>query len=243
MLLRCIHAETIKLRRSMIFAICILIPIIPAIMGTFNYLQNLEILQSEWYSLWTQFTLFYASLFFAPLIGIYCSYLWRMEHLNRNWNMLMSAPVSVSSMYLGKLAVILRVTVVTQMWVGILFFLCGKLAGLPGVFTPRILFWLFRGALAAVAIGALQLLLSMVIRSFSVPIAVSLVGSVAGLMLSNQGLGLYFPYSLMLMGMNANKSTDALSGSGLSFLVSVCFFFFFFYGVAIYILKRRDVRA
>ncbi|MFR2020841.1 MAG: hypothetical protein ACLS6G_10240 [Christensenellales bacterium] len=32
--------------------------------GTFNYLQNLEILTDGWYSLWTQHTLFY-SLFLS----------------------------------------------------------------------------------------------------------------------------------------------------------------------------------
>ena len=65
MLTRCILAERKKLRHSLILPACILIPIIPAIMGTFNYLQNLGILKSEWYSLWTQHTLFYASFFFC----------------------------------------------------------------------------------------------------------------------------------------------------------------------------------
>ena len=58
MLLRCILAEHGKLRHSVILPACILIPVIPAIMGTFNYLQNQEILKAEWYSLWTQNTLF-----------------------------------------------------------------------------------------------------------------------------------------------------------------------------------------
>lgn len=44
MLTRCIRAEKLKLRHSLIFPACILIPIIPAVMGTFNYMQNLGIL-------------------------------------------------------------------------------------------------------------------------------------------------------------------------------------------------------
>ena len=46
MLLRCILAEREKLRHSVILPACILIPVIPAIMGTFNYLQNQEILRA-----------------------------------------------------------------------------------------------------------------------------------------------------------------------------------------------------
>lgn len=66
MLLRCIISERIKLKHSVIFPACIIIPVIPAVMGTFNYLQNISILTDEWYSLWTQATLFYATFFYAP---------------------------------------------------------------------------------------------------------------------------------------------------------------------------------
>ena len=41
MLLRCIQAENMKFKHSVIYLAFIAIPIIPAIMGTFNYLQNL----------------------------------------------------------------------------------------------------------------------------------------------------------------------------------------------------------
>ena len=65
MLLRCIRAENRKLHASPIWFMFFILPIISAGYGTFNYLQNLEILRDGWYSLWTQHTLFY-SLFFFP---------------------------------------------------------------------------------------------------------------------------------------------------------------------------------
>lgn len=243
MLQRCIHAESQKLRHSVIFPACILIPVIPAVMGTFNYLQNTDILTEGWYSLWTQLTLFYAGFFYAPLIGLYCSWLWRLEHRNNNWNVLMTAPVPISCLYLGKLAVIFLVTLATQLWMGVLYFICGRLVGFSGFFPSEILFWLLRGTLASAAIGSLQLLLSMVIRSFSVPIGIALVGSVLGMLLSNKGLGLFWPYSLMLLGMNSNKSSDALAGNWLPFILSTLLFFLIFCGIAVWLLKNRDVRA
>lgn len=93
------------------------------------------------------------------------------------------------------------------------------------------------------AIGALQLLLSMCIRSFSVPIGIALAGGVAGLVISNKGLGLYWPYALMLMGMNSNKNEDTLAGHSLSFFLSVLLFFLAFSGISILLLKKRDVKA
>lgn len=243
MLLRCIKSESQKLRHSLIFPACVIIPVIPAIMGTFNYLQNTEILTQQWYSLWTQHTLFYASFFYAPLIALYCSYLWRLEHRNNNWNVFMTAPVSVPCLYLGKLAVIFRVTLITQLWVGILYVFCGKTLGFPGFCPADIYFWLLRGTLAAAAIGAVQLLLSMVIRSFSVPIGIALIGSVLGMLLSNKGLGLYWPYSLMLMGMNSNKTKDVLNGNSLPFILSTLVFFLVFYLIAVRMLRTRDIHA
>ena len=64
MLKRCILAENRKLHASPIWAMFFVLPILSATYGTFNYLQNLEILTDGWYSLWTQHTLFYSMLFF-----------------------------------------------------------------------------------------------------------------------------------------------------------------------------------
>ena len=71
MLYACMKSEKIKIRRSFIWLAFFLIPIVPAIMGVQNYLNNLLYLKSGWYSLWTQVTLFYTDFFFAPLIAIY----------------------------------------------------------------------------------------------------------------------------------------------------------------------------
>lgn len=243
MVLRCIKAENMKLKHSIIWSACIFIPVIPAVMGTFNYLNNVGLLTEGWYSLWTQFTLFYSWLFYAPLIALYCSYLWRLEHLNSNWNVLMTAPVPVRDVFLGKLAVIFRVTLFTQVWVFLLYVICGKLCGLPGAAPLDTVLWMLRGTLAAAAIGTMQLLLSMIIRSFAVPIGIALAGSILGFLFINKGWELYWPYSLMMAGMNSNKSEDTLGGNLIPFLVSVAVFFAVFAGAAVMWLKKKDVKA
>ena len=80
MLENCILCEKMKLRRSPMWIAFVLFPIVPAALGTGNYLNNLTLLKSEWFSLWTQETLFYSNFFFAPLIAVYCGYLWRIEN-------------------------------------------------------------------------------------------------------------------------------------------------------------------
>lgn len=242
MLLACVKTEQKKLRHSHLWAAFLLIPLLPTVMGAANYVNNLGLLKSEWYSLWTQHSLFYADFFYAPLTALYCSYIWRVEHLNYNWNHLMTMPVSEADVFLSKLLLALRCTIMLQLWMWVLFLAAGKVVGLPGLPDPQILIWLFRGSIGAVAVTALQLVFSMLIRSFAVPIALALLGSVAGLLASNSGLGLFWPYSLMLIGMNANKTEDMVSSS-LGFGVSTLVFFLAFTGFGILWLKRKDVHA
>ena len=242
MLLACVKTERKKLHHSNLWVAFLVIPLLPTVMWAANYMNNLGLLKSEWYSLWTQHSLFYANFFYAPLIALYCSYIWRVEHLNYNWNHLMTMPVSAADIFLSKLLLAMRCTIVLQLWMWVLFLTAGKAVGLPGLPDVQILGWLLRGSLGAFAITALQLVLSMMIRSFAVPIALALLGSVAGLLASNGGLGLFWPYSLMLMGMNANRTEDMVS-SFLGFGVSTLVFFLVFTGFGIYWLRRKDVRA
>ena len=83
----------------------------------------------------------------------------------------------------------------------------------------------------------------MVIRSFAVPIGIALAGSIIGFIVSNKGWGMYCPYSVMLLGMNSNKSNDSLRQDLIPFLVSLCVFFLLFTGSSIWYLKKKDVRA
>ncbi len=243
MLLACMKSEQIKLRRSFIWIAFVLIPLIPSLMGTQNYLNNIELLKSEWLSLWTQETLFYSNFFFAPLIAIYCSYLWRMENQNKNRYMLLTQPVPVRNVFLGKFITILKITFFTQFWVFLLFLISGKLVDLPGLPPAQTFAYTIRGLLGGAAIAALQLLISMIVRSFAAPIAIAVAGSISGLIAANSKYGLYYPYSLMMLGMNANKSDDMLSGNNLSFFLFCFFYLVLFCCIAIFLLKHQDVKG
>lgn len=243
MLLACIKSEQLKLRRSHIWIAFVLTPIIPAFMGTQNYLNNLGVLQSEWFSLWTQETLFYSNFFFSPLIAIYCSYLWRIENQNKNRHMLLTAPVPVRDLFLGKLFSIIKITVFTQIWIFVLFILSGKLVQLLGFPPLQTLAYIVRGLLGGIVIAALQLLISMLLKSFATPIAIAVIGSITGLLAANSRYGIFYPYSLMMLGMNANKTEDMLSGNSIPFILSSLFYLILFCRTAVSILKHQDVHA
>ena len=244
MLFQCVCAENRKLHAAPVWILFLLLPLISAAYGTLNYLQNLEILKDGWYSLWTQHTLFYSMFFFPAMVSAYAAWLWRLEHLGHNWNLIMTAPVKPMDLWLAKFAVIIKLAFLTDGFVFLLYIFCGKtFAALPGWPPVRLLIYLLRGVLGALPIIAVQLTIAMCIRSFAVPIFLGLVGGVAGMLISAKGAALFWPYSLMQLGMNANKSEDLLSGKIGLFLVSCSIWLAGVLLVSYLFLKKRDVRA
>ncbi len=219
MLAKAIYCERMKCKNTLIWPAFLIIPVIPILLGSGNYLSNLDLLKSEWYSLWTQVSLFYATFFFAPLIGAYCAFLWRYENFNNCRNVLFSTPVSYSTIYLSKFMLVCILSLLTQVWFTILFFAAGKIIGLPG-FPPSDLFsWIFRGLSGAFVIAALQFLIAAQVRNFATPIALGVAGGVIGLLAANTSAGIFCPYSQMLLGMNSNKSEDVLGQNATLFFV------------------------
>ena len=214
MLLRALRSEGMKCRRSPVWAVFLVLPLFPAIMGTLNYLGNLEILDNGWYSLWSQHTIFSASFFMPAQFGVFCAWQWRLEHTDHNWNSLMTAPVPVRDLYWSKFLLAAGVAVLGQVW-------------------------MFFGALGGMAVCAVQLFLSLVIRSFAPPVALGLVGGIAGLVMTSQGAGLYCPYSLLCLGMRANNPNLSLEVGPFVLACGVCIALFSF--LTIRCMAGRDV--
>ena len=127
MLLRLLKAERMKLKRSPVWLAFLFMPVVPALLGTINYMANIEILQSGWYSLWTQHTLFTCYFFLPVMLGIYCAYLMRLEHQNHNWNKLLTMPSRAYQVFLSKLITASTMLLMTEAWIGVLFILSGKI--------------------------------------------------------------------------------------------------------------------
>lgn len=241
MLLRCLKAELQKCRRSPVWLAFLVLPIFPAILGTGNYLGNLEALENGWYSLWSQHTLF-SSMFFLPaLLGVFCAWQWRLEHTDHNWNSFLTAPVPVRDLYGAKLILAAVVSLLAQVCIGVLFLLSGKIAGISGPVPPELPEWLLCGALGGISVCAVQLFFSLVIRAFAPPVAFGLVGGILGLMFTAQGWGYAFPYSLLCLGMRANNPQMELDLK--PFVLPALVYTVVFAFLSLRYLQRRDAAA
>lgn len=231
--------EFIKIKRSPIWIAFLALPAISAFIGTFNYIENIGILKDLWYSLWSQHTLFLCYFFMPPLLGVFCSYIWRLEHTGTNWNQLM-VNTSPWKIIKNKLFTSLLLLLFFIIWVFILYFFCGKSAGITTPLPVELFSWLIFGFIGGSTVVAAQIFLSLVLHNFVVPIGIALAGSIAGLILSSRGFWYILPYSLLSMGMRANNPYYEIDQ--FQFL-AVCVFFIFLYsfGSVIYLIKSDVV--
>lgn len=244
MIVQCLHAEWLKLRHSRFWYILIILPIISTFIGSINYYFNQGILQNEWYSLWSQVSLFYGEFFFPILIAICCSLIWRLEHFNKNWNLLMTMPVSLPNIYLAKLFTISLMLLFVQGVFFLLYVTAGAVIGFSTSLPKELFGWLIRGWFAGVAISALQLTLSMVIRSFAIPIGISLCASFIGLGLYVLDLGIFFPHSLLTLGMSVISQTGLPSlMNHIAFFLINLFYIIISFLFAMEWMRKKDVFA
>lgn len=244
MLIRCIRAEWIKLRHTRIWLLLIILPFISVLIGCFNFYMNQGVLKKEWYSLWSQVSLFYGEFFFPILIAIFCAFMWRLEHFNKNWNMIMTAPNSVISIFFAKLIVVGSMLIFAQGLFALLYFFGGKLLGLTSELPVELFGWLLRGWISALTISTLQLALSMRIKSFAVPIGIGFCAAILGLGLYVINLGMLFPHSLLAIGMGVlSQSSISSQWNHLLFYIMNGLYIVVFSLFAIYRMKTSDVEA
>lgn len=241
---RVLEAEKMKENHSPIWLAFFILPIIPAVMGTLNYLANQEILQNQWYDLWTQHTLFSCYFFLPILIGIYCAWLWRIEHQQHNWNVMLTVPVPILYLYGAKFVMAAVLLFFTQIWIGVLYFLSGTICGMTMAFPfAAVVNWLACGWLGGMTICTLQLLLSLLIRSFSIPVGMALLGGLLGLAATAKGWGAYFPYALFAIGMRANTAEMALSCGTEPFLFFTVSYLLLFFIFSLLYMSRAELAA
>lgn len=243
MYFRFVRAERMKLRRSFIWLALLALPLLAAFLGTFNYWNNRAMLTKQWYSLWTQHALFYCVLFAPALTGVYCAYVCRLEHLNHNWNTIMTLPCPTGIMILGKLTIVSILSALTQIFIGILFIVSGKLVGITEPIPIELLYWLARGWLSLDSMAAILLFFALTIRSFAIPVALGLLGGFVGLAIRVQGYGAYYVFSLLSVGMcTFNPSVPMDCSAGL-FIGSCLIYLFIGIASCTIWMQRHDTKA
>lgn len=214
-----IISEFLKLKRSMSWAVVVLLPIIMVIAGGASTITGEGGFADGWNTLWIRSIGFYGMAILSVGIAILASLVWRVEHKNSNWNALMSRPVPTWQVVIGKIAAIAALAAVMQVCLVTAVVVLGKFVyGLPGMLPADYLVTSLLVIVAQVPVAALQSALSTFFRSFAAPVAIGLVLTGVGTMalLMKIQIAVVTPYALLTQTTQIG-STALLSGQGTNF--------------------------
>ena len=245
-----LSAEVLKLKRSQVWAVVVVLPLVMSALGVVNTAASGTGLAEGWDTLWLRTAVFFGLFPLALGVAVLASLVWRPEHRGGNWTALMSGPVSSARIVVAKTAVVAGLGIamlavqLAAVWVlGAAFF------GLDGALPPRYLVVAAVTAAAVIPLAALQSLLSMVMRSFAAPIGVALVGAGLAVVLMTAKVHAaiaVLPYALATragqLASGAFGDSGALTaGSVAAVLVATVVLGGVVTAIAVRVLDRRDV--
>lgn len=208
-------AEFAKLRRSLSWAVVVLLPVIMVVSGTAMTLLGSEPLDHGWHTLWLRSVVFYGLFPLAVGIGILASLVWRVEHRGGNWNALLSAPTRAVQIVAAKATVITTLAAAMQAVLLVSVVGIGKFAfGLPGILPLKYVGVSVLIVLAGLPVAVLQSGLSMLMRSFAAPIAITFLGAgLSDLLLLSEIDAAIFVLPYALIGHATQLGTEAFGNA------------------------------
>ncbi|RKN84302.1 ABC transporter permease [Paenibacillus ginsengarvi] len=233
-MIRLFRSELLKLRKSPIAPLVCVSPVIAAVIGLLSSQSGTV---NPWTETLTYMATLHALLFLPLLAGVFSAFVCRYEHAGGGWKQLLALPVSRSSVFVVKFAIVLGLLAFTQLLLVAGLLAVGTLKGFAepvpwGIVAKSAL----GGLLACMPLAALQLAVSVAWSSFAAPLAVNVVFTLPNILVANsETYGPYYPWAQPLLAMlpPSGESFGAfLVPAGTLFtVIFVCFAVFFITGL------------
>ena len=196
-MLSILKSEWFKLRKSKIFGILLVGPLIGLGAGIGANTAETAGVMNEWYMLLIYMNLPYSILFLPLVTGVLASLVCRYEHQAGGWKQLLALPVTRGKVFAAKYALILLLVLLIQLFYLAAIFGAGLYKGVPDPF-PAAIIWksILGGWVATFPLVALQLWMSVWFKSFAAPFAVNVVFTLPSILAMNsEKVGPYYPWA------------------------------------------------
>jgi ABC-2 type transport system permease protein len=219
-LLRCLSAETLKLRRTLALALTVLAPFVIALLVFAMYAQHSEYyINSGGINPWKQLcdmSLVYWNLLMLPLfITLETGLLTNLEHSRKNWKLIYTLPNPRWAVYAAKQIVAMVLFAISLAFMVVFIVILGNVlqAFLPkfGFDTP--IPWGDLLSIAAVSYLASWFLISFHMwvstrsNSFVLSMAVGITATILGVFLFGEDIAQFYPWTIPgVVAMNGTKS-------------------------------------
>ncbi|WP_010274251.1 ABC transporter permease [Paenibacillus senegalensis] len=192
-----IQAEWYKLRKTKGMLVWLAGPLVGLAMGLLNGGMDLDPGVNAWYLQLVYSNIVYALLFLPLITAVLASLICRYEHQAGGWKHLLALPITRGQLFVAKYSLLLFLVFVMQILYMGSIYLAGKFNGFADPF-PLAIVWksIFGGWVAAFPLLALQLGLSILFRSFAIPLAINVIFTLPTLLVVNSNkVAPYYPWA------------------------------------------------
>ncbi|MFD1416936.1 ABC transporter permease [Oceanobacillus jeddahense] len=243
MLKNILYVERLKLKRSKLWLLYVMGPLLGVFLAYINFFKNYDLFMqpgdNEWIEVWTQVALFMGPFVLPILVGIYTALVCRSEHVGGGWKQLLAMPINYSVIFLGKFLTVVKMVVISMVILLVFFIGFGYIKGIEGslpLFT--IAGFIVRGILACLPLILLQLTISIRSKTFGVPLAVSIVFTLPAIIVASTSLGQIYPWTQPMLAMSPEDESPIQSYWLFYSLVIGTFFALLLYGL--WNFSKRD---
>lgn len=235
--------EKLKLKRSKIWLLYIIGPLIGVALAYTNFFNNYDLFMqpgdNKWIEAWTQVAIFMGPFVLPIMVGVYAAFVCRSEHVGGGWKQLLALPVDRSRIFLGKFLMVSIMVAITLIVVFTLFLLVGFLKGL-GSNLPliTIIGFIIRGFLACLPLILVQLIVSIRAKTFGIPLAISIVFTLPAIIVASTPLGQIYPWTQPMLAMSPGDESPIESYTVFYTILIGTFIVLMFYGIRSF--KKRD---
>jgi len=240
------RSEFLKLRKSSIWLLIFVSPILSLLLGLSDEIGEIEELkQHQWTTTLGMMTISHAILFLPLLTGIFSSFICRYEHVGGGWKQLLSLPISRRQLYIVKILIVSLLIALTQLlFIGGLFSI-GWMKGYPTAIPWGIIFSsMFGGWLACLPLIALQMFVSVAWSSFAAPLAINVIFTIPNMLIVNSAtVGPYYPWAqpFLMMMPNSSDSFGALNASTETLFIVILGSLLLFLGSGLGYFMRKEI--
>lgn len=243
--LRMVQVEFFKSKRSFIWIIVFIAPLVMIFYGASNYVKFQEVLvhqhEHAWVKLYVQIVIWYSILLYPMSIGVLGVLLSRTEHAENTWKYILALPYHRNTVYLSKLANLLVMTGISISFFSIGILLCGFILNVPGSVPYTIILGnTFLGWVTSWPILSIQLWLSIRFSGVGIPMAISAITSIIGVIVTNSQYAKFYIWSYPALSMLPKGEGFDTESSLFIFVVSI-FLFFMTNLIAIFDFVKRDI--
>ncbi|SDZ64522.1 hypothetical protein SAMN05421736_12458 [Evansella caseinilytica] len=231
------YTEWLKLKKSNVFPLVWISPLLAAVTGYFTMFDSGA---NQWFDPYFQMLLIHAVLFLPMMAGIFSASVCRYEHQNGGWKQLLALPVKRSSVYLSKFFIVMLFIAITQLLFFIGLLCVGMLQGFTDPFPwGMMLTRVFMGWIACLPLVTLQLWASTAWASFAAPVALNVILTLPNILVSNsEKFGPWYPWSQPFLGMLLGEEGDFFYSTQTLVFVIIGGFIIFSIGGLLYFKQK-----